>query len=279
MPITPTTLKPGLLVAMRTAIGGDNVRYLKEIIRPRTKAEGDSGYVEAWKTEKSVADSREYEAAKVARSKVCSLVTSVCSRTSFGHLCPQDRADALEEKIAEARALVEDFNRSAKVTNVAFNFVIGRVAADDQEAVAAVRAELGDLLIEMRAGISGVDIDGIRRAAKRARNVSQMLEPGMQERVGEAVAVARKAASKLAKAGEEAAATVDADSMAAIESVRMAVLDLDPTAIEPVAAAVSDGRQLDLGDAPAIAQETEAKSRKPRKRKAEARQLDIEESR
>jgi hypothetical protein len=83
----------------------------------------------------------------------------------------------------------------------------------------------------------------------------------------------------LAKAGEEAAATVGAESVAAIESVRMAVLDLNPVAIEPVAVAVSDARQLDLGDTPTIAPDTETKSRKPRKRKAESRPLDIEESR
>jgi hypothetical protein len=278
MPMKPTTLKPGFLVAIRTAIGGDNVRYDKETIRPRTQAAGD-GYVEAWKTEKSVVDSREYEAAKVVRSKANSLIKGVCARTSFGHLCPEDRIDALEGKINEALALVETFNRSAKVTNVAFNYALGKVAADNEAAAAAVRAELGDLLIEMRAGIADVDIDGIRRAAKRARNVSQMLTPGMQERVGEAVAVARKAASKLAKAGEEAAATVGAESVAAIESVRMAVLDLNPVAIEPVAVAVSDARQLDLGDTPTIAPDTETKSRKPRKRKAESRPLDIEESR
>ena len=43
------------------------------------------------------------------------LVVAVCSQSTFGLLCPEDKQDTLMEAIAEARGIAQDFNDSATI--------------------------------------------------------------------------------------------------------------------------------------------------------------------
>jgi hypothetical protein len=163
----------------------------------------------------------------------------VCTASSFGLLCLQDRAEELATAVSEARAMVADFNRDAKLTEVNVFVICGRIADNDVEAVRAISSELTDLMADMEGGINQVDAEAIRAAANRAKTISAMLVPDMAEKVMEAVTVARKVARDIVKAGEQVAQEVDKQSLGKITRIRTAFLDLESTAtVAPQMAAV-----------------------------------------
>ena len=116
MPIQTSTLRPGLLVSLKTSVAG-NVRYYKEVI---TEAhETPEGAQEAvWQTQRIITDPEEHENARKARSRAAREIRSVCAQSAFGLLCPEGDADKLEKAIAKARVVAEEFNAVAKLTRV-----------------------------------------------------------------------------------------------------------------------------------------------------------------
>jgi hypothetical protein len=179
----------------------------------------------------------------------------------------------------DLQSKVAEFNSTAtSAVRVTVNVLIGRLARDDAATIAVVRAEVDGLLAAMKNGAETGDVEAMRSAAKKARNAVKMLTPAMEADLGETITKVQKAAKRLVKSADTAAAQVDADVLADLDGARMRFLDLSepmPLAAEPVPA---PARQLDLGEAPPVAPDTEAKSRKTRKRKAETRPLDIEKA-
>jgi hypothetical protein len=254
------TLRPGLLVSLKTSIRG-NVRYSYKDIEPERLMENGQQLAK-WETERIVADPAEHEAAKRVRSKVCTLVRGACVRSSFGLLCPEKSADNLDSALVEARRLAEEFNTTAKVTQVRVFVLVGRIVPNDAEAVKAINSEASDLFTAMAQGISGLNAKAVRDAADRARDIGRMLSPGMQDRIGAAVAEARAAARKIVKAGEQAAQEIDEQSIKRITDARTAFLDYDPAA--EVAAPVEEARAIDFE----TTLETNAPPKKARGRKS-----------
>jgi hypothetical protein len=236
-----STLRPGLLVAVTTSIRG-NVRYRTTDLG--TTVTVDGAEESRWETERHVTDKAEQERATKARSLARSAVQSVCAQSAFGLLCPEFKRDALDAAITEARRIVDEFNADASVTRVAFNVLAGRIAPDDAEAIRAINAEMSDLMATMAEGMRNLDVKVIRDAANRARSVGQMLTPEMQERVQDAIDVARKTAREAVKAAETGAQEIDRAAINKIMESRTAFLDLDEQA------AIGDvqhtGRSLDL---------------------------------
>jgi hypothetical protein len=140
--------------------------------------------------------------------------------------------------------VVDEFNASATLTRVSVNVIVGRIAADDVEAVRAINSEVRDLLARMDAGVAKLDPDEIRDAANRAKGLGQMLSPEASGRVQVAINAARLAAREIVKAGEQAAVEVTAAAIAAITETRTAFLDLDDAT--EVAAPTETGRALDF---------------------------------
>jgi hypothetical protein len=231
-----STLRPGLLVSLKTSVRG-NVSYVKkDIDTSKTKA--------TWETTRTIADPEEHEAATKVRSQIRSKITGVCAASAFGLLCPETDADDLEHAITEARKLADDFNETAKLSRIYVYVITGRIAPDDQEAVRAINAEIRELLEDMEAGVKNLDAKAIRDAANRAREVGAMLSPVASATVKAAIEAARGAARKITAAGEQAAVEVDLKAVRQIVESRTAFLDLDEA--QAVEAPQETGRALDL---------------------------------
>lgn len=237
-----STLRPGLLVSLKTSIRG-NVSYDHRDIE-REHLTDDGGLVAKWETERTVADPAEYELAVKVRSKVRSVIRSTCAHSAFGLLCPQKSADELDKAITEARRIADDFNASASMTRVHVYVIGGRIAADDVEAVRAINSEVRDLLATMTEGIRSLDVSAVRDAADRARDIGRMLSPDAQTRIQGAIEAARGAARKIVKAGEQAAEEIDQRTIQRIAEARTAFLDLEPAA--EIAAPAAEARALDF---------------------------------
>lgn len=241
MTIEAKTLVPGLLVSLKTTVSG-NVTYAKRDLGETAEA---GALVAKWETERTISDPAEHEAAIKIRAKARSLIVSVCAQSAFGLLCPERRADQLDLAMAEARRLVDAFNRDAKVTRVSVFMIAGRIAAEDAEAVRAINAEMSELMASMSAGLRSLDAGAVREACNKARAVSSMLAPEANARVKAAIEVARKAAREIVKAGEAGGIEIDLVAINTISNARTAFLDHDDTT-ETAAPEAAAGRAIDL---------------------------------
>jgi hypothetical protein len=239
--LTTSTLRPGLLVSVKTSKIG-NVSYRKQTIEAEHTTD-DGARRAKWETERKVADPAEDAKATEVRGKCWSLLAGVCARSAFGLLCPEDKAGVLETVIAEARARVDAFNAEARITRLGFFVLTGRIAPDDVEAVRAINGEIRGLLDAMREGVANLDATMIREAADKARSVGQILNPGAQERIADAIRAARSAARVIMKAGVRAAGEVDRVALQRIAEARTA---FDLGEAQEVAAPVAVGRSIDF---------------------------------
>jgi ElaB/YqjD/DUF883 family membrane-anchored ribosome-binding protein len=246
MTLRSTTLRPGLLVGLKTSVRG-NVAYDKRTLEEEHILVGGMARAK-WETVRTIDDPAEHEAAEKARSKAGSVIRSVCAKSAFGLLCPESLASQLEGAVTEARAIADTFNATAKLSHVDVYVITGRVAPDDVEAVRAINSEIKELLDTMETGCRNLDPEAIREAASKARSVGAMLPAETQARVKGAIDAARSAARQIVKAGEAAAVEVDAGAIKRIMEARTSFLDLD-TAPAEVAATVETARAIDLDPA------------------------------
>ena len=168
-----STLRPGFLVSLKTSVRG-NVSYQRKDIEAEHKTE-DGKAMARWETERVIADATEHDAAIKARTKARVMVTSVCTASAFGLLCPESAAEELEKAIEGARQVAESFNAEAKLTRLSVYVITGRIAQDDVEAVKAINSEIRDLLSDMQEGIGNCDAKAVREAATKARSLGSML--------------------------------------------------------------------------------------------------------
>jgi len=234
------TLRPGLLVKARTTVKG-NVRYKVTELGCVVNEDGEA--IDQWETERTTRDPAEQKAAIKVRSAARSRIQAACVKAGeFGLMCPVEREEKLREAVAQARKLAQDFNESARWTYIGVSVMIGRVSSDDVEAVRAINEQVRDLVDAMTRGVQALDPTAIRKAANEARTLSQMLEPGAQDRVKKAMQVARAAAKEIKKAAAAGAAEVDAIVLQRLEEARVSFLDVsDAQAIE---APEADGRAV-----------------------------------
>jgi hypothetical protein len=239
-----TTLRPGILVVMRTSII-NNVTYEKTMIQSEHIT--DEGTEEAsWETKRVVKDPAEFDLAKRARADAAAPLRRVCVQTSFGMLCPKDLAQDLDAAIKESRAAVDAFNMVANLTRLKVFILCGVVADNDVEAVRAISAEIQDLIAEMKDGIENADPTKIRVAATRAKALGRMMSGEAAEKVQNVIATAREAATRIVRAGEQAAQEVDRQSLHVLELARTAFLDLEGDGV--VGEVKGEARAIDLED-------------------------------
>ena len=240
--MTVTTLRPGLLVSLNTRVQG-NVSYRKAIIEEEHITD-EGTQMARWETERTVLDPVEAESAKKIRGKARSLITSVCAASAFGLLCRLDRQGDLEDAIAEARRLADEFNATAALSRVTVYVITGRVADNDVEAVRAINSEVRDLLEQMKEGVETLNVEAVRQAANKARSLGNMLTPDAADRIQGAIDAARSAARKIVAAGEQVACEIDLRAVRAITEARLAFLDLDDA--REVAAPTEQARAVDF---------------------------------
>lgn len=241
-----STLRPGLLVSLKTSVTG-NVQYARTVIERDHLTDGGERKAR-WETARTVKDAAEFEKAQEARAKASSLVRAVCAYSAFGLLCPETSGDDLEKAIATARELAEEFNATAAITRVNVYVLTGRIAPDDVEAVRAINSEVRDLLTAMETGVRNLDVKVIREAAGKARSLGAMLSPDASSRIGEAIDAARTAARRIVQAGETAAVEVDRTALRKLVEARTAFLDIDEVA--EVKAPEAAGRAIDFEPSP-----------------------------
>jgi hypothetical protein len=243
--LAPTTLRPGLIVALSTSLRG-NVTYRKVGIDSYTDTAGEQ--VVIWETKRTTVDPVEHAQAIKTRTAARGRILRVCSLSAFGLLCTEENSEALAEEIRNARALADEFNRSAKTTRIQISVIVGRIAQDDVEAVRAISEELRSLVSDMQTGLQRLDVKAVRDAANKAKALGQMLSDKDQARLEQAISVARKSARRIVRAGTTAAAEIDRRAIAALDVARVSFLDVgEPdVARAAVMAPVFDGLALDL---------------------------------
>jgi hypothetical protein len=241
--VNKSTLRPGLLVSLKTNIHG-NVNYkVNEIDRDYTDETGARRA--KWETERTILDPREHEEAIRIRSRCRSLIVGVCSASSFGLLCPEAWEGRLNDAVEEALELAREFNDRAALTRIGVWVLVGRIAADDAEAVRAINDEVRELLADMERGIAKLDPAAIRAAAGKVRELGSMLSDEARERVSTAITVAREAATSIVKAGKTAAVEIDRMAIEQITRARVSFLDLDDE--REIVVPATAGRGIDLG--------------------------------
>lgn len=271
MTIKASTLRPGLLVSLKTSTTG-NVRYMKRDLDAKDAiAEvadvAKDGSVARWETTRIIQDAAENELAGKVRSQIRVIVGRICNQSSFGLLCPESRQDELKEAIAEARKLAEEFNANANCTRLNVYIIAGRVASDDVEAMRAINSEVRELLRDMEKGITNLEVKQIRDAASRAKELAGMLTADAQTRLQMSIDAARAAARDITKANAEGTAVkVDKRAAEIVSESQAMFLDLDDAG--EVAAPKQETRAIDIDD------ETPAPAKRSSKRAA-ARQLDL----
>ena len=236
------TLRPGFLISLKTSVRG-NVKYDKrEIAGEHLTDDGMS--IAEWETKRMITDPVEFKAAGEARSKARSIISSVCVNSAFGLLCPEKASEELDAAIKDAHAVVDAFNASSSLTRVSVYAMVGKIAADDVEAVKAINSEVSDLLGQMETGLRNLDVKSIRDAANKAKGIGQMLSPEAAVRIQLAIDAARSSARKIVKAGEQAAAEIDLRAIRTVTDSRTAFLDLDE--VGDIRAPQQDHRAIDL---------------------------------
>ena len=245
MAISTSTLRPGLLVSLKTSIRG-NVSY--RTLELETDHLTEEGARRAkWETERTISDPEEHEAGIKVRSKIRGLIVACCAQSAFGLLCPENAAGDLDKAIADARELADTYNAKARLTRVAVFVIAGRIAPDDVEAVKAINSEIRDLLADMERGVRTLQVEVIREAANKARAIASMITPEAAARVQVAIDTARSAARTIVKAGEVAGLEIDAKALRAITEAKGAFLDLDEA--QEVQVPTEQARAIDLAPA------------------------------
>lgn len=247
-----SVIRPGLLVSLKSTLRG-GVSYERVDINTGEKL-ADGAEVSEWKTKRIIEDKEEYDKATKVRAASRSLITKVCSSTSFGLLCPNDQEGALDEAIKAARKLCDNFNDQAKHSRIGMWVIKGRVASDDAEAARAITQEIGELTEKMNAGIAAFDPKAIREAADRARELSTMLSDEKKAKIDGAIEQARKAArtivKRIEKEGEDRSVVMLDIQRGQIESARVAFLDMSGDSGEVEALPAVAGQRfadLDVG--------------------------------
>ena len=236
MALKYTTIRPGLLVSLRTSVRG-NVKYERHDILT------DEAHSQ-WTTDRLIADPVEHKAATKAQSEARRLVTKVCTKSLFGLLCPEGDAEKLEAAIKDARKLTEEFNTTASLSNVQVYVITGKVASDDVEAVKSITGEVMGLMSKMEDGLKNMEVKKIRQAASDAKQVSNMLAPDAAARVQIAVEAVRASARQIVKAGEQAAKEVDLATIRRVKELRTSFLDIGEA--NEIARPVEQARAVDF---------------------------------
>jgi hypothetical protein len=227
-----STIKPGLLVSMKTSVRG-GVDYQRTELEPEHNGENGER-VARWETKRVISDPAEYKRAIETRGKARTAIISACCQTSFGLLCPEGREAELRTAVDVARIIAAEFNASAQRSTVEVYVITGKVASNDVEAAQAIAAEVRELMSDMETGIKNADPEAIRAAANAARAIGGMLSDEAGAKVSAAIAQARAAAriivKRVEKSGELASKVIADLSVKDIEAARFAFLDMDAAA-------------------------------------------------
>jgi len=222
-----TILKPGVIVILESSVKGGVAYFRKELEVEHTN--GGGAAVASWETRREIADPAEFTRASNTRSEARRLVEKVCINASRLLLCPTARIPELNEAVENARTLCAVHNAGAQSTRVELFVLQLRIAESEAEAAKAVASEIEGLLARMAQGIKAGDVEEIREAATKVKQVSGVLDESSAARVQVGIEAARKAARELTKAAKDGETAKGLETqLAAVEMSRFAFLDVEP---------------------------------------------------
>lgn len=221
-------LRPSILVALSTSVKGGSVseRTVLEVQQDGSEER------EISRTVKTVFDRAEHQRACSVRAEARAIFERVSRRTAFGLMVEGEREPDLREAARQAEALVADFNDGSRHSKVHLAWLPARIdeGGGAQDAVAAIRAEVGSLLESLEEATRGGDVGALRDLANRATVMGRLLtedSPGASE-LGAAVTEARRVASavvrRVGKLGEDRATVLAEANLATINVARFAFL-------------------------------------------------------
>lgn len=218
-------IKPCYLVSLKSTITG-GVSYQRVDL---DKDESGGTETLRWETTRVIDDKAEHERATQVRNKATGVIRRVCYLTSFGLICPLDKGEEFDEAVKEARRIEDEFNQGAVHSRVSVYILKGQIASSDEEAARALAAEVTSLIAEMQRGIEQLDVEGVRTAARKAREMAATFDEEQSRVLNEAIVQARKAAStilrRVEKKGEKADVVLSEIKRNELDKARAAFLD------------------------------------------------------
>jgi len=214
MQVITSTIKPGMLVSLKTTISGLNVSYHRRVIEAE-HVTADGKLQASWETDKLVLDAAEHDLAKKARADARNAISAACVHSDFGLLCPMENEEKLNAAIAKATDIIAAFNKQAKFSKISVYALTGKIEVNDVQAVAGINSEIRDLLMDMESGVTNGDVRLIREAANKARGFMPMLVAEPAAFLESAIEMVRDVARAIVKDGS-APEVLRAESVMAI---------------------------------------------------------------
>jgi hypothetical protein len=223
----PIKLRPGMLVTIGTRIDGGCKYDREDLGHTEDEVGGAIQDVSQWKTVRTIDDLEEFTRASKVRSEARTLIVSACIATPFGfHLCPTEGEPLLDERVAQANALVELFNSGSSHSKVRVVTMRGAIAESRTEALVAVRQELSSLVGQLEQAVGVGNVTTIRELVGRAQQVGKLLDQQSAAKgaLGRAVAAARLIAKTIVKRveqqGEQIADVLEEANLSPISEAR-----------------------------------------------------------
>lgn len=195
-------IKAGYLVSSKTTLCG-GVHFTRT--EYNKNKEGERA-VTKWKTTKVIDSPDEYRRGEEIRNRINYLVYRVCVLTSFGLLCPSKKKKELEEAIAEGAKLARDYNRTARYSRITPYIFWTQILNDNEDNLKALSSEIREMLDTMKDGILNIgkkplkdSIKEIKKAADKAKRLTEVLDDSYTGKINVAVEEARKAAREITK--------------------------------------------------------------------------------
>jgi hypothetical protein len=215
-------LSPGRLVKIKTAIKG-NKKQKRQVVEPEHVLEDGVATQQSALTVKRINDPSEQREAELIRGRAVNHIESLCTKSDFGHLCPETRVDLLREREREAYAMVDDFNANSRITTIEFHTLFARVPTDEEAVARKFCAEMADLMEGIADAVAEGDAESARDMLKRVESIATDFLPQLAESANATVDLVRTALRRIAKTKDAAAAKQIAEEAVEVAQ-RQAVL-------------------------------------------------------
>ena len=190
-------IRPGYLVSLKTTLIG-NISYHKQVLEREHVVE-DGSEQARWETKRVIGDRDEHNLGRKMQADARAKITTVCTNTAFGLLCPEEKSNELQQAINEAKQIAAEFNRTARLSRINVYVIVGKIAPERFDVVSAMASEALELLTTIQSGIRNRDAVAIRTAANELRRLSDMFSENGRGKLQEALDAGRGAARKIIK--------------------------------------------------------------------------------
>ena len=153
-----------------------------------------------WKTHKEVSNVNEQKALNATRIELeRSIVALGTHLNGFGFVVPKAREKELNEVLKEVRRRKDDYNSSAKDTELTTWLSVFQVRSNDESVAAALYSKTADLLEDVAKALKDGNIDELRKALSAMRGLEQILPQERSRKLVSLVDMSRTRAREVVK--------------------------------------------------------------------------------